>query len=173
MAAPARRHIVGARVDTMANFGPFNGRASRASLFDSPALPPAAFGGVRTRRMAGFAVDFAVVSVLALTLSIVLIVVTFGLSLPLLPSLWPLVAFFYNGACVSGRRMATPGMRLFDVELRTLDGRRPSFLAAAAHGVMLYLSGLFPPVFLVSLVTPDKRCLHDMLAGLIAVRRPD
>ena len=58
-------------------------------------------------------------------------------------------------------------------ELRTVDGERPSFLMAAAHGVMLYLSWLFLPVFLVSLVAPDKRCLHDMLAGLIAVRRPD
>ena len=103
----------------------------------------------------------------------VLLVVTFGLSLLALPSLWPIVAFFYNGSSVSGPRMATPGMRMFDLELRTTDGHRASFLAAALHGVMLYFSWMFPPVFLASLVTPDKRCLHDILAGLVAVRRPD
>ena len=116
-------------------------------------LPAAAFTGVRTRRFAAFCVDFTIVSVLAFLLS--------G------------VAFFYNGSSVSGPRMATPGMRMFDIELRTIDGFRPSFLAAALHGVMLYLSWMFPPVFLASLVTPDKRCLHDILAGLVAVRRPD
>ena len=123
--------------------------------------------------MAAFALDFTLVSIVAVLASSVLFVVTFGLSLLVLPSLWPFVAFFYNGATVSGRAMATPGMRLFDLQLRTVDGERPSFLMAAAHGVMLYLSWLFLPVFLVSLVAPDKRCLHDMLAGLIAVRRPD
>ena len=137
------------------------------------ALPAAAFAGVRSRRFAAFCVDFTIVSVVAFLLSGVLLVVTFGLSLLALPSLWPIVAFFYNGSSVSGPRMATPGMRMFDLELRTTDGHRASFLAAALHGVMLYFSWMFPPVFLASLVTPDKRCLHDILAGLVAVRRPD
>ena len=149
------------------------GSTRNVGFFSSPVLPAAAFSGVRSRRIAAFAVDFTLVSILALVLSTVLFFVTFGLSLLVLPSLWPLVAFFYNGRAVSGRRMATPGMRLFDLQLRALDGGRPTFLAAAVHGVMLYLSWLFLPVFLVSLVTPDKRCLHDMLAGLVAVRRPD
>ncbi len=136
-------------------------------------LPAAAFAGVRSRRFAAFCIDFTIVSIIAFLLSGVLLVVTFGLSLLALPSLWPIVAFFYNGSSVSGPRMATPGMRLFDIELRTVGGTCPSFLAAAVHGVMLYLSWMFPPVFLASLVTPDKRCLHDILAGLVAVRRPD
>ena len=111
--------------------------------------------------MSAFAFDFVLVSVVAVALSILSFVLTFGLSIFFLPSLWPLVAFFYKGLC------------LFDLQLRATDGDRPSFLAAAVHGVMLYFSWLFPLVFLVSLVTPDKRCLHDILAGLIAVRRPD
>lgn len=141
--------------------------------FAAPQLPAAAFAGVRSRRILAFTFDFVVVSVLATLLGIFLFFATFGLSLFFHLALWPLVAFFYNGLSVSGRRMATPGMRLFDLQLRTLDGDRPSFLAAAAHGVLLYLSWIFPAVFLVSLFTPDKRCLHDLFAGLIAVRRPD
>jgi uncharacterized RDD family membrane protein YckC len=30
---------------------------------------------------------------------------------------------------------------------------------------------MFPPVFLVSLMSGNKRCLHDMLAGVIVTRR--
>jgi uncharacterized RDD family membrane protein YckC len=38
--------------------------------------------------------------------------------------------------------------------------------------VLFYLSWMFPPVFLVSLLSNDKRCLHDILAGVIITRRP-
>ena len=143
------------------------------SSIAGPNLPAAAFAGVRVRRLAAFTLDFVLVSFLASLLSIVLFVATFGLSLLLLPSLWPFVAFFYNGRSFSHRHMATPGMRLFDLQARGVDGTPPSFLAAAVHGVLLYLSWLFPPVFLASLVLPAKRCLHDIVAGLIIVRRPD
>lgn len=143
------------------------------AFFASPNLPAAAYSGVRSRRVVAFTVDFVLVSFMAGLLSIVLFVATFGLSLVILPSLWPFVAFFYNGVSFSGRHMATPGMRLFDLQARAVDGTPPSFLAAALHGVLLYLSWLFPPVFLASLVIPAKRCLHDVAAGLIVVRRPD
>ena len=46
-----------------------------------------------------------------------------------------------------------------------------SFVAAAVHAVLFYVSWTVPPVLLVSLITRDKRCLHDMLSGVIAVRR--
>ena len=141
--------------------------------FRGPDLPAAAYAGVRSRRVLAFACDFGLVSFMAGLLSIVLFLATFGLSLVLLPSLWPFVAFFYNGISFSGRHMSTRGMRLFDLQARSVDGTPPSFLAAAVHGVLLYLSWLFPPVFLASLVVPDKRCLHDIAAGLIVVRRPD
>ena len=116
-----------------------------AAFFASPVLPRVAFAGVRTRRMMAFGFDFVLVSLFAISLSVILFVLTLGLSIFFLPSLWPFVAFFYNGLSVSGPNMATPGMRLFDVQLRFTDGSRPSFIAAAVHGVMLYLSWLFPP----------------------------
>ncbi len=147
--------------------------SSNVSYFAGPQLPAAAYSGVRSRRMLAFAFDFVLVSFMAGLLSVVLFVATLGLSIFILPSAWPFVAFFYNGTSFSGRHMATPGMRLFDLQARALDGAPPSFLAAAVHGVLLYLSWLFPPVFLASFVMPDKRCLHDVVAGLIVVRRPD
>ncbi len=137
-----------------------------------PNLPAAAFAGVRTRRVVAFSLDFVLVSILAMALWIGLVVLSLGLLLFFLPPLWPFIAFFYNGLSVSGPRMATPGMRLLDIEMRCPDGGRVTFVAAAVHGVMLYLSWLFPPIFLVSLFTGDKRCLHDILAGIVVVRRP-
>ena len=156
----------------MTDFGSYP-RTSSVPYFATPNLPAAAFAGVRGRRMVAFGFDFVLVSIVAWLLYLGLAVLTLGLSLAILPSLWPFVAFFYNGTSVSGRNMATPGMRLFDLEMRALDGARVSFIMAAVHGVLLYVSWLFPPVFLASLVTPDKRCLHDIFAGVIVVRRPD
>ncbi len=135
-------------------------------------LPLGALSGVRTRRMAAVALDLVVVSILSFALWLALLVATFGLSLFLLPPLFPFVAFFYNGLTVSGRRMATPGMRAMGLQMR-MDGtgNRVPFINAAMHAVLFYVSWMFPPVFLVSLVTEDKRCLHDIFSGVIFVRR--
>ena len=48
---------------------------------------------------------------------------------------------------------------------------RVPFIHAALHAVLFYVSWSFPPVFLLSLLSSDKRCLHDMLANVIVTRR--
>jgi uncharacterized RDD family membrane protein YckC len=131
-----------------------------------------ALAGVRTRRILAVCVDFTLVSLLVAVLWVVSIVLTFGFALFFLPPLWPIVAFFYNGLSVSGRKMATPGMRLMDLEMRLNDdGARVPFVNAAVHAVLFYVSWCFPPIFLVSLVDAEKRCLHDIIAGVVIVRR--
>ncbi len=131
-----------------------------------------ALAGVRTRRIVALCIDLFLVTIIAVSLWSVLLVLTLGLSLFLLPPIFPLVAFFYNGLAVSGYRMATPGMRMMDLQVRMLDtGARVPFINAAAHALFFYLSWMLPPIFLVSLVDGEKRCLHDMLAGVIFVRR--
>lgn len=135
-------------------------------------LPPGALDGVRTRRMLAVCLDLVAVSILSFGLWLALLILTFGLSLVLLPPLFPFVAFFYNGLTVSGRRMATPGMRVLDLEMRAnRTGDKVSFLAAAVHAVLFYFSWMFPPVFLWSLFSDDKRCLHDVFADVIVMRR--
>ena len=131
-----------------------------------------ALAGVRIRRVLAVCVDFVLVSLLVAALWIVSIVLTFGLALFFLPPLFPFVAFFYNGLTVSGRNMATPGMRALDLEMRMSDsGARVPFINAAVQAVLFYVSWCFPPVFLVSLVDAEKRCLHDIIAGVVIVRR--
>ena len=131
-----------------------------------------ALAGVRTRRMMAACFDFVLVSVLVALVWTASVVLTLGFALFILPPLWPIVAFFYNGLTVSGARMATPGMRMMDLEMRMHDtGARAPFVNAAIQGVLFYVSWFFPPVFLVSLVDSEKRCLHDILSGVVIVRR--
>ena len=132
-------------------------------------LPVGALSGVRRRRVAAVAVDLVLVTLAVAALWTALIVLTLGVALVVLPPLFPIVALVYAGATVSGPAMATPGMRLFDLEMR-LDatGGRPRFADAALHAALLYVSWTVPVALLVA---RDKRCLHDMLAGMIVVRR--
>jgi uncharacterized RDD family membrane protein YckC len=134
-------------------------------------LPREALEGVRTRRVLALCLDLVLVTVMSIALWLALLVLTVGLSALILPPLFPLVAFFYNGLTVSGPRMATPGMAAMDLEMRRTDGMPAPFLDAAVHAVLFYVSTLFPPIFLVSLLSYDKRCLHDIFAGVIITRR--
>lgn len=135
-------------------------------------LPIGALDGVRRRRITALVLDLVLVSILVFGIWLALLVLTFGLSLVLLPPLFPFVAFFYNGLSVSGSSMATPGMKLWGLELRMdATGARVPFINAALHAVLFYFSWTVPPILLVSLITRDKRCLHDMLSGVIVVRR--
>ena len=150
----------------------FTNLAASARAYGRAGLPAGALDGVRRRRIVAVMLDLVVVSTLSFGLWMMLLVVTFGLSLLILPPLFPFVAFFYNGLSVSGRRMATPGMRMTHLQMRMdATGARVPFINAAVHAVLFYVSWMLPPVFLVSLVTEDKRCLHDIFAGVIFVRR--
>ncbi|WP_158818304.1 RDD family protein [Methylocapsa sp. S129] len=152
----------------MSNFPGANG----AAAMSPPAFRADALAGVRTRRILALCVDLIIVSIIALVLWLALLVMTLGLSLFLLPPIYPLVAFFYNGLTVSGRKMGTPGMRMMDLEMRLYDsGGRVPFINAAAHALFFYLSWMLPPIFLVTLVDQEKRCVHDMLAGVVVLRR--
>ncbi len=137
----------------------------------TPLIPRAALDGVRTRRVLAVMLDLVLVSFLSVVIWIGLFVLSFGMSAFVLPPLFPLVAFFYNGLTVSGWRRATPGMRAMDLEMRMMDGRPVPFINAAVHAVLFYVTWMVPPLLLVSLVTPDKRCLHDMAADVIVLRR--
>jgi uncharacterized RDD family membrane protein YckC len=143
-----------------------------ANIASGPMLRIDSFDGVRTRRMIAICLDLVLVSIIAFVIWFGLLILTFGLSLVLLPPIFPLVAFFYNGLTVSGWRMGTPGMRAMDLEMRLHDsGGRVPFINAAAQALFFYVSWLVPFVFLVSLVDREKRFLHDILAQVVVIRR--
>lgn len=139
-------------------------------------LPYEALAGVRTRRMMALVLDLIAITILFgvfFTVFAVLGIVTFGLTWFIIPILYPAIALFYNGVSVSSWRMGTLGMRAMNLEMRNVDGSRVSFVTAAAHAVLFYLSWtiLTPLVLLVSLISNDKRCLHDIVAGVVVTRR--
>ncbi len=141
-------------------------------------LPYAALAGVRSRRIVALIFDLMLISIIFWGLFVVFVllgVVTFGLSWFLIPVLYPTIAIVYNGASISGPRMGTPGMGLMDLEMRNNDGTPVRFLNAAAHVILFYLSwavALLAPVnLLTSLLNNDKRCLHDIIAGVVVTRR--
>lgn len=143
-------------------------------------LPPRALEGVRRRRIV--AIFFDLILLIALTCLVLLVLgalgfVTFGLTWLLAAgflAIFPLVALLYNAVTVAGWRRATPGMHIMDLEMRLSDGDYVPFLNAAVHAVGFYLTWyIFAPALLVSLLAHNKRCLHDMLANVVIVRRPD
>jgi|APMI01.1.fsa_nt_gi uncharacterized RDD family membrane protein YckC len=141
--------------------------------FNAP-IPTALLAGVRTRRVVAIILDLVLVALISTAVFLMLGFVTLGLAWFFLPPMFPIVAFFYNGLTVSGARQATPGMKAMDLQMRTMNGEPVSFLVAAVHAVLYYVSiTIFAPILLISLIASDKRCLHDMLAGVIVVRRVD
>ena len=145
--------------------------AGAPAVYPLAPLPASALQGVRTRRMTALFLDLILVTILSVLIFFVLGLLTLGVAWLLLPPIFPFVAFFYNGLTISGWRMATPGMKAMDLEMRLVNGAPTPFLHAAVHAVLFYVSWMFPPVFLFSLLSADKRCLHDILAGVIVLRR--
>ncbi len=134
------------------------------------------YSGVLGSRLFAFLIDVVAVGVLwgiATMIVLTMGLLTFGLAWLLLPALWPIVALFYNGLTVSGPRRGTWGMRVAGIQLVQTDGGRVPFVTAAAHAVLFYVSVsvLTPLVLLIGMVRNDRRLLHDLLVGTVAVRR--
>ena len=157
----------------MSNTTGFTPSQPQAGYFQ--ALPPQALAGVRTRRIIALLLDLVFVAGLSFVIFLLVGFVTFGIGWLLLPPLFPIIAFLYNGLTVSGWRRATLGMKAMDLEMHLTNGQPTPFINAAVHGVLFWLSWYLTGglVLLVSLITADKRCLHDIFAGVIVLRRAD
>jgi uncharacterized RDD family membrane protein YckC len=151
---------------------------------DAPDLGPARldapeFEGVLWRRPLAYLVDFLVIgaAVSALWIAIFLLgIVTFGLAWVLLAPgalfSFPVVAIGYHALLVGGACASTWGMRLFDLEVATVEGGRPSPLQAALQAALFYATVPFTGSFilLVALLNPRRRLVHDFLSGTVVVR---
>lgn len=139
---------------------------------------PPGLRGVLMSRIFAFFVDVIIITVLFyifFMLFAILGFVTFGLTWFLIPPLFWMTALLYNGITISGRKRSTLGMRMFGIELINTNGQSLNFLVAAVHAVLFYISVtvLTPLILLVGLVREDRRMLHDLLTGAIALRSDD
>lgn len=134
-----------------------------------------AFDGVISRRLVAYLLDLLLISVLVLLVAssfLMIGLLSFGLLNPLLSIIILLVPWAYHTLTIGGPSAATPGMRLFGIEVRRLDGERPGYLLAALLTAIFYVSVAVTSwlVLLVTLFNARGRTLHDFLCGTVVVR---
>ena len=158
-----------ARIDDMRPAGGYQG----AKALDPLALPEL-YDGVLPRRTLAFVIDALLIGMLTFFGYIaigVIGILTLGLGWLLFPVLFPLVALGYNAFTLGGPASATPGMRLFGLEMRSWDGQRMYALLAALHALLFWFSVslLTPLVLLVAVFNERRRLLHDIVLGTVLV----
>ncbi|WP_375595457.1 RDD family protein [Algihabitans albus] len=144
---------------------------SGTRLFEDTAL----FDEILVRRSAAFILDALVLAVLSVALWFALGVIgilSLGLLLPLQAVALTLLPIAYYTLFV-GEGGATPGMRLMDIEVRSLDGGSADYLQAfvrmATFSVSVAITGWL--VLIVVFFNDHRRALHDFLSGTVVVRR--
>ncbi len=142
-----------------------------ASLFTDRSL----FDEVLIRRAIAYLVDVVILAILALALWFslgILALLSFGLLFPLQAAALTLLPIGYHTLFI-GAQGATPGMRLLDVEARSLDGGPPDYLQAFVMSAAFYISVSVTAwlVLAVVLFNARRRTLHDFVSGIVVVRR--
>ena len=145
----------------------------------SPAYDPVAqaqlFDGVIGKRVIAFIIDAIIIGVLwaiAVFVVGVLGIVTLGLAWLMFGLIFPVVGLGYNALTIGGPNSATVGQRMMGLEWRTWYGGKVSPLIAAFHALLFWFSlAIFFPILLWALFDPQKRCLHDIFAGVVAMNR--
>ncbi len=140
-----------------------------------PLAEPDLFDGVLSRRVTAYVLDLVLILGLWVALSMafgVAGILTFGALTPLGLVVLAVLPVSYHTFFI-GRDGATPGMRVFDLEVRSWTGRPPDTSQAFLTTVLFYASISLTAwlVLLVPLFTDRNRTLHDILAGTIVLRR--
>lgn len=137
-----------------------------------PDADPQFYSGVPAKRLFAFFVDVAIVW----GISLVVVVLTFGLGILIFGLIVAAVDFAYRVLTIAGRS-STLGMRLVGIELRRGDGERFDFGHAVIHTILFYISIAFVIVQLISVVmmggTRMGRGLHDLPFGSTAINSPE
>jgi uncharacterized RDD family membrane protein YckC len=149
--------------------------ASPGAGMPDPDTFPEVYEGILPRRVLAYLVDLVCIGAIAAAAAIlfaVLWLLSLGLLGPLLWLLFCLVPLAYHTILLAGPHSATLGMRLFDLELRSVTGERPGLLQALAQTALFYISvgATGSLILLVALFNRRRRTLHDWLSGTVMVR---
>lgn len=149
--------------------------AGRPQAFN-PVTEPRLFQGVIGKRFVAFVIDAIIIvllTVLAYAAVAVLGVVTLGLAWLMFGLVFPAVGLGYNALTIGGPNSATVGQRLMGLEVWMWYGGKVSPLIAAFHALLFWFSlVVFFPILLWAFFDQRKRCLHDILAGVVVINRP-
>ncbi|MCG6857864.1 MAG: RDD family protein [Salaquimonas sp.] len=154
---------------------PGNEMAETPATYDDIRIDPRQLDGVRTRRILAFLVDYAIVFLLVVVAAVVvgfLGVLTLGLAWLLYPVLGLVVALFYVGTTMGGPNQATPGMRFFSIRIERDDGSPIDGITAIVHAIIFWVSNIMFTMLplLISLFSPKKKLIQDILLGTVIVR---
>jgi uncharacterized RDD family membrane protein YckC len=133
------------------------------------------FYHVIRRRCVAFIVDAILILLLTaigFVAVFVLGVLTLGLAWLLFGLIFPVIGLGYNAVTIGGRNSATVGQRMMGLEVRMWNGGKVTPLIAAFHALLFWFSlAVFCPILLWAFFDPRKRCLHDILAGVVVINR--
>jgi len=166
---------IGGWRDQMTGMNDTNARPDEPHRAQAQDIDAALLYGVRTRRIVAFFVDYAIVIALVMV-SIPLVaiagVATLGVAWLFYFILGPAVALIYIGWTMGGPKQATLGMQLASIRIARYDGQRLDTVTAIVHAVLFWSANaiLTPFIVAVSLFTRDKRMLHDIFLGTVAIR---
>ncbi len=140
-----------------------------------PVRQPQLFDGVIFKRTIAFIIDAIIISLLTAAAYVVVAllgIITLGLAWLLFGLVFPAVGLGYNALTIGGRNSATIGQRLMGLEVRMWFGGKVTPLVAAFHALLFWFSlVVFCPILLWALFDARKRCLHDILAGVLFINR--
>lgn len=132
------------------------------------------FEGVMSRRAVAFILDAIALFIICAVLSVpffILGILTFGLLFFFYGLFIAAIVLGYITLSLGGEDGATPGMRAMQIELRTLDGYRPTRAIAFVHGFLFFAfnSIVSPLILLIGLFNRRGRLAHDFVCNTVMI----
>jgi uncharacterized RDD family membrane protein YckC len=130
--------------------------------------------GVPSRRIAAFLIDWLLIALVTMTVSVVFAIIHL-MTLGLLhgpANLILIIGLVYEAGWIASPAMATPGQAAVGLGTRRSDDLgRPTLVQAIAFTGLLYLTLAAGVIWLaVAFFTHRRRAIHDMISGLVVVR---
>ena len=151
------------------------GLSGARHAFD-PVSDPQLFEAVIRKRCVAFVIDAIVILalwVLGFVAVLLLGVLTLGLAWLLFGAVFAIVGLGYNAITIGGPHSATIGQRMMGLTVPMWYGGKVTPLIAAFHALLFWFSlVIFFPILLWAFLDERKRCLHDILAGVLVINRP-
>jgi len=141
----------------------------------NPVTQPQLFDAVIRKRCVAFVIDAIIIGILwavAVVAVTLLGVLTLGLAWLLFGLIFPAVGLGYNALTIGGPKSATVGQRMMGLTVPMWYGGKVTPLIAAFHALLFWFSlVIFFPILLWAFFDQRKRCLHDILAGVLVINR--
>lgn len=143
-----------------------------------PDRDPQFYQDVPMRRFIAFLIDSVIITILmglVLVVSMIVGILTFGIGWLMGMAFFVATGFLYR-LLLMANNSATLGMSAMGIEIRDRSGEPLEMPTAVVHTVGFYITLLFPALmvggWLIMLMSPHKRLLHDWLPGTAAINRP-